>query len=250
MKLAVLSYPRSGSGLLYHIVKKHVECDGHLYEVFNSCADNLLLEGEWKERLIFEDQLEHKNRQLDQGDIQSRQYRLSLMEKYNHQDYFIRILRFDTTVPEINRYLLYNYRFITIERRNTFDSVLSGLIARKHWYFNYRGYPVPEYKPFAAEYVNFARIREFIKHYFDIKKNLFVNHIDASLIYEDIVDKSRGEVLEMAGFPGIVDNEEFPLKKLLNFDEKCELIENVDQVYQWCQEELSFFLPEDRQIEK
>jgi hypothetical protein len=169
------------------------------------------------------------------------------MEKYNHQDYFIKVLSLDTTIPEIVRYLFYNYQFITIERRNTFDTVLSSLIARTHWYWNYDGTtPVPEYKPFVADYADFGYIRTAIRHYFDVKENLFKNNIISSLVYEDIVDKTRGEILEMAGFPGIEDNAVLPLRKLLSFEEKCALIENIEQVAQWYQEELTFFIPENR----
>lgn len=241
MKLGILAYPRSGSSLLYHVLKEHVDCYGCLGEVFNPTEVSLLLEK--NEKLV----LAHQGTELEQHEVQSRKYRLGLVEKYDHQDYFIKVLSLDTTVPEIVRYLYHNYKFITIERRNTFDSVLSGLIAKEYWYFNFFGREaIPDYKPFATTHADFGHIRASIRHYFNVKEKLFVNNIISSVVYEDIVDKSRGEILEMAGFPGIVDNEVLPLRKLLSFEEKCALITNLDEVAQWYQEELTFFIPEDR----
>jgi hypothetical protein len=120
------------------------------------------------------------------------------------------------------------------------------LVASHYWYFNDQGYnPAPDYHPFVAEYSHFQYTATAFKAYFN-NKEILKDNIISSLVYEDIVDKSRGEILEMAGFPGIEDNEKLPLRKLLSFEEKCALIENIEQVAQWYQEELTFFIPENR----
>lgn len=240
MKLAVLAYHRSGSSLLYRILRNHVDCHRKLDEVFNPSERNILVEHNGDLAIkYFPDELTEQQ-------VQSREYRLALMKQYDHRDYFAKIFGIDVSTPAILEYLLPRYKFVTIERRNTFDSVLSALIASHYWYFNDRGdNPAPDYQPFVAEYSHFQYTATAFKAYFN-NKEILKDNIISSLVYEDIVDKSRREILEMAGFPGIEDNEKLPLRKLLSFEEKYALIENIEQVAQWYQEELTFFIPGDR----
>ena len=179
-------------------------------------------------------------------DPQLRTERIALVKKYHHQDYFIKAFGIDLGKnEEIRDYVSEHYQLIAIERRDTFDTVLSGLISNKHEFFNnYKRKDLKSiYKPFIANYQIFDYMATCLKHYYEYKSLL---NITKTFIYEDIVLLDRNSILLELGLEPS-SNPRLPLQKLLDFESKTRLIENYEEVLFWYKTDLKPFLPKDRQ---
>lgn len=236
MKIGAYAHQRSGSSLLYEIMAPYHERT--LSECFNPSDEFSIVEVD--EKL---DILSHERR--EKKDVQTREERIALVKRYHHQDYFIKVFGIDLKNKEIFDYTREHYQFVAIERRNTLETVLSGLVASKHWLFNdyeKRDLLKTFYKPFVANYRYFNYMTTSLRSYYTYKP--FLN-ITKTFVYEDIIGLDRNSILAELGLELSMDTQ-LPLRKLLDFEDKKRLVENYDEVLYWYITELEPFLPEDR----
>ncbi len=236
-KLGIYAHQRSGSSLLYEIMVPYHE--RILSECFNPSDEFSIVEVDGKL-----DILRHEKR--EEEDVQIRGERIALVKRYHHQDYFIKVFGIDLKEnKEIFDYAREHYQFVAIERRNTLETVLSGLVSAKHWLFNdYEQIDLQEfYKPFVAKYQYFDYMTTSLRSYYTYKP--FLN-ITKTFVYEDIIGLDRNSILAELGLELSADTQ-LPLRKLLDFEDKKRLVENYEEVLFWYKTDLEPHLPENRQ---
>lgn len=243
-KLGIYAHQRSGSSILYEVMSDSTltttkdRCGIPLGECFTPSDTASLVEVNgtlW--RSIHGQLLEHE--------IQDRDVRLEYMKQHNYQDYFIKVFGIDLHHNGIREYVSENYELIAIERRNSLSAVLSGIVAIQHWFFNVDSTihkPIPNYSAFVARYQNFSYMTDALISYYKYKDEL---DIHKTYIYEDIVNMGRRDILSELNLGDTVVPS-LPLRKLLTFDQKVDLIQNYDEVLFWYKTDLEPFLPEDR----
>jgi len=243
-KLGIYAHQRSGSSILYGVMSDSSmtdtrdRCGIPLGECFTPSDERTLIETEGKLHLV-----EHG--QLLEEEVQDRDTRLKFMEQHNHWDYFIKVFGIDLRHDGIRKYVRENYELIAIERRNSLSAVLSGIVAIQHWFFNVDSAihkPIPNYSAFVARYQNFSYMTDALISYYKYKDEL---DIRKTYIYEDIVNMGRRDILSELNLGDTVIPS-LPLRKLLTFDQKVDLIQNYDEVLFWYKTDLEPFLPEDR----
>jgi len=233
-KLGVYAHQRSGSSILYEVIGRRSGTP--LSECFNPNDDSSLVE--------INGNLENiKHEQLPEDEVQSRDTRLKYMQRHNHQDYFIKVFGIDMRHGGIREYVRSNYELIAIERRNSLSAVFSGLIAIQHWYFNDTVGEPPEYQPFVAKYQHFSFMTDALLSYYKHKDDL---NIRMTYVYEDMIKMSRPDILRELNL-GKCGAIALPLRKLLDFKAKVNLIQNYDEVLFWYKTDLEPHLPENRQ---
>jgi hypothetical protein len=186
--------------------------------------------------------LEHiKHEPVPESKVQDRDTRLGYMQRRNHTDYFIKVFGTDMRHEGIRKYVRENYELIAIERRNSLSAVLSGIVAIQHWYFNDTGEP-PEYQPFVAKYQHFSFMADALQSYYKHKDDL---NIRMTYVYEDMIKMGRPDILRELNL-GKCGAIALPLRKLLDFKAKVNLLQNYEEVLYWYKTGLEPFLPEDR----
>lgn len=233
MKLGVLSYARTASTLLLDTLAKYLQDHhGHeswqtLDEVFNPSDDNWIIETGDHLQLI----------PLVRGTVAAplfRGQRLNLMKKYQHQDYVIKVLGQDFMMHSghgVHEFLKdTGYEFVSIERRNPLNAILSALVAYEHRYWNDDGaIDRPKYHGFNAN-LNFVKfVGDTIIQHRHAKAMVPVR---AELFFEDIITMSRREILQAAGFESSADDTPPATKKLLGVDNAI-LIRNLAEVQEY-----------------
>ncbi len=233
MKLGVLSYARTASTLLLDTLAKYLQDhNGHeewqtLDEVFNPSDDNWIIETGGHLQLI----------PIVRGTVAEplfREKRLDLMKKYQHQDYVIKVLGQDfmmhsgSGVYEFVKNV--GYEFVSIERRNPLNAILSALVAFEHRYWNDDGaIDRPKYHGFNADMSLVEFIGDTIIQHRHAKTMVPVR---AELFFEDVITMSRREILSAAGFPSEEDDTPPATKKLLGTDNAI-LIRNINEVREY-----------------
>ena len=233
MKLGVLSYARTASTLLLGTLAKYLQDHhGHeewqtLDEVFNPSDDNWIIETGDHLQLI----------PIVRGSVAEpllREQRLALMKKYQHQDYVIKVLGQDFMMHSghgVHEFLKgTGYEFVSIERRNPLNAILSALVAYEHRYWNDDGTArLPEYHEFDAAMSFVEFVGDTIVQHRHAKKMVPVR---AELFFEDVITMSRREILWAAGFMSDEDDTPPATKKLLGTDNTT-LIKNIDEVREY-----------------
>lgn len=237
IKHAIFTYPRTGSTLLQKVIMNHLHFEygwdysRNLGEVFNPVENRCLTESDGC-------LVEHES-----PGLQSRTERLRLMQEHAHQSYLIKVFAQDAVHPGVLKFIKDNYLLIVLERRDPLDAFLSGLIAYHFQLWHYEGNE-PQYESFKMPEEEARKIARYIALYYHIKTQLQPN-IVATLVYEDIVKMTRKELLQAVGFETFSynDNRPLPYKKLLTFEEKTHLIENIHQMREIYQLQVVPFLP-------
>lgn len=161
----------------------------------------------------------------------TREQRFDLFKKAKG-DYLLKMLSQDTLNPNILPYLVEDgYQFITIERRNHFDALLSWLIAWNHHKWNLQGDEErPDYQPFVASMDDVAVICSFMMRYFHFKKFLFARQV----VYEDMCAMTSEQLLRYVGlYQDDVDAPPTRWRKLHGFEEKVRFITNIGEVAEY-----------------
>ena len=228
MKIAIFGYPRSGTTMLNYLISQHLieagvaESWAMVGEVFNP------LEGT---RLLFKHPQGHliNLTELMTNSTQSREERLELF-KESDRDYIIKILAYDLTLPGVAEAVKdAGYRIIPIERRNPLAAFLSILIAFRHkvWHTYDENFE-PRYEPFRVTQAEMIGLGKSFSLYYQHRDGLTQEPV---LYYEDIASQSPEETLRQIGlYQEGVPAIESPTKKLLSFEEKADLILNLDEV--------------------
>lgn len=227
MKLAVFGHVRTGTTMLNNVLWKHLLATGenedwsYLGEIFNPIRKRAVIEKDGH--------LENISLQQPLDEPQLRPERFDLFLKYSHQEYLVKVLSQDTTHPEIVPWMRNNYRTICIERRNVLSAFISGLIAYQHQTWHVQpGKKRPEYKPFVVDQRTMKIYGAHFARYYRYRDELNPTHI---LYYEDIANASPQEIIEMVDMVPTPDWEYTPpTTKLHSFQEKLDLIQNLDEV--------------------
>jgi len=228
MKIAIFGYPRSGTTMLNHLIRRHLIAAGvveewaGLGEVFNPLDGTRLL-------LSIDGHL----RNITDGNFvvtQSREDRLRLFKEHLKDDYIIKMLPYDTTVRGVVETVMQeNYNIIAIERRNPLSAYLSAIIAYRHQVWNITDpNNQPVYEPFVATNQEMLALGKSLSIYHHLRDHL---NPSAILYYEDIVGQPVIETLKQAGvYQEGMPTRDTPTKKLLSFEEKTKLIINLEEV--------------------
>ena len=226
MKIAIFGYPRSGTTMLNHIISQHLVNAGVLEpwalvgEVFNPLEGTRLIQTPDGHLEIITGQPEP---------TQSRNERLDLFQRDN-RNYIIKILAFDTDTPGVVETVQNaGYRIIPIERRDPLSAFLSILIAFRHkaWH-TYGDAGKPQYEPFRATQAEMIGLGKSFSLYYHRRDRITSEPV---LYYEDIATQSAETTLRQIGiYQEGIQVEDSPTKKMLTFDEKAQLITNLDEV--------------------
>jgi hypothetical protein len=122
------------------------------------------------------------------------------------------------------------YEFVSIERRNPLNAILSALVAYEHRYWNDDGTIIrPEYHEFNADMSFVEFVSDTIVQHRYTKKMVPVR---VELFFEDVITMSRREIIQAAGFVSDEDDTPPVTKKLLGVDNAA-LIKNIDEVREY-----------------
>ena len=228
MKIAIFGYPRSGTTMLFQIIKRHLVAAGvvekwaGLSEVFNPLENTRLLVSKDGHLINYTN--------LDLPESQPREKRLQLFREHMDDDYVIKFMPFDTTTHGVVESIMEaNYNIIAVERRNTLSAYLSVLIAYHHRVWNVTdANERPVYEPFVVPEDQMISLGKSIAIYHHLRDKLKPSAI---LYYEDIAAQPSMMTLKQAGiYHAGVEARESPTKKLLSFEDKTKLIINLEEV--------------------
>ena len=241
MKLAIFAYARTGSTLLMRSLWKHLVATGeneewsHLGEIFTPHTYSVATVKDGHLTLV------RTAESYDHGNNvpQMRETRFKLFKMFSHHDYVMKFMGQDTQTFGITEWMRDNYHVIAIERRNVLSAFLSSLIA-----FEYQKWIVlvnddrPDYKPFVVEQNVMHSLMKHIILYYRYRDALNPTHV---LYYEDIVNTSEEDIIQLAGMvPKPNHVYELPITaKIHTFQEKMDLIENLDEVVQYFMETMA-----------
>lgn len=241
MKLAIFGHARTGSTLLMRSLWKHLVATGeneewsHLGEVFTPHTYSTLIVEDGHLEIVRTTEPHDRSNNVPQ----MREARFKLFKLFSHHDYVMKFMSQDTQTSGIAEWMRDNYRIIAIERRNVLSAFLSSLIA-----YEYQNWRVlvrdkrPDYKPFVVERDVMKPLATHIMRYYRYRDSLNPSHV---LYYEDIVNTSEEDIIRMAGMvPKPNHVYELPnTVKIHTFQEKMDLIENLDEVVQYFMETMA-----------
>lgn len=233
--LGILAYPRTGSTLIYEVLKQHysenssVRCIG---EAFNPV--------EFRKLIIDRDGLSLIPVSNTSNVPQSREERFSLVYNSVHKslrvqnntqnDYILKVLPQDLRYEPIFDFIKNHYkRLIVTKRRDVIDTILSALIAMEHRRFNDNDNNFTYHK-FEAKIVEVEWLCFLHNHFNSFVSKLLPNVI-VELYYEDIIRMNRCDIIQHCGLvPNDNDDGPLPLVKLLKKEDKIPLITNINEV--------------------
>lgn len=231
MKLAIFGHVRSGTTMLSVALWKHLvhikenTVSSHIGEIFNPADSNMVIEEDGYLKMV----------PLPAGtDVQLRPTRFELFKKHTHQDYVVKFMSQDTKTPGIVEWMRDNYRIIAIERRNPLAAFLSGLIAYHYQVWHVQsalGQTRPDYQPFVVERDVMNAIGTHFVRYYQYRDALAPTSV---MYYEDIANATMDKAIQLAGMKPTPTHqweyESFGTTKLHSFQEKMDLILNMDEV--------------------
>lgn len=225
--LGVLAYPRTGSTLVYEVLKQHYDGNSSitgLGEVFNPL--------EFQKIIVEEDRLSMTtfDSPLPAQHIQHREERYELFKDRVEDGYLIKIfpqdLRYD---PIFDLIKTYYKRLVVVKRKDIIDTILSALIAMEHRRFNAIDNKF-KYNTFEAKLFEVEWLCHLFNQYGSFTSRL-ISNTTVGIYYEDVIKMKRAEIVEICGLtPNHNDNGPLPLSKLLKKEEKIPLIRNIGDV--------------------
>ncbi len=244
MKVAIFGYPRSGTTMLKDIIMRHLvaaklnDWNDNLGEPFNPLVYTRLIPSV-EDGVLRVKRLSNSPRRTQEGkhtelpgSPQTREERFDLFSRASG-DYIVKVLSQDTMHPGILPWLIeHDYHFVTIERRNHFDALLSWLIAWNHNQWSVlEGSERPEYQPFEASMTDVAVICQFMSRFFRYRPTIPNAH---RLYYEDMVEMGPEATLRHIGlYQEGVEAPDTVWKKLLGSNEKVRFITNIGEVAEY-----------------
>ena len=150
--------------------------------------------------------------------VQDRTQRINLVKEVDPSDLYIKLVPHDLCCSPVFEYVSTFDEIICIERRDLFDTILSGIIAINTSVFNIEpGNNKPTYNPFKAKKSEYLFMVESIEKYF-FYKQLLQPLIKKTYVYEELINED-------------LNNDFF--QKLLTKEEKKQIITNWREVYRW-----------------
>ena len=205
--------------MLYRFYEHDFPEECRLGEIFNpSEYTELFVNASNKLELLQMPQSKRLHLFTDINDVQNRQERFDLVEKVKPNDMYIKIVPHDLDYPPILDYISNFDEVICIERKDLFDTILSGIISMNTWVFNVeQNEEKPKCEPFNASRSEFLFMEESIQKYFNYK-NVLKNVITKTYVYEEFIKDEFAK-----------NN----FQKLSTLEQKRNIVKNWKEVYDW-----------------
>ena len=270
MKLGIYAHQRSGSTTVYDCSLLPTHHYVRLNEVFTP-HEYLTLElrdmkGNTGDKELW---VNHHPNKI-KNPPQLREERAALLKECadDGNSYFIKVFGTDLDTNSCKE-AVEDYEFIAVERENTFETVMSGILAINFWYFH-RSDGDPHWEHFVAQRSQFLFMRDAILSYYwhkpslNIRKTITCEHLATISTCNELNDLtglvskeymqgllSKGpEGAELAGehFRTMLRQLNTDISDgLISYKDKANYIQNLEEVKFWYQTELQPYLPKERQ---
>lgn len=210
---------------MYQILERYLFLNAGVYGVEEPLNPFYANYREENNRVVWE---RSANKVLSEDYEKIYRQRLELVKKY-HGQLFFKVFP-SAFRPEAYSWLMQEHSFITHERKNLFEQVLSNLLSHStsHWYSD--GGIRPDKNSLIASKSAFVTFEKSYFHFLQLKRLV---KPEASFFYEDFLEKSPVELLNSAGFSGHFEESNLYLTKKQSPEEKLEVFQNQTEILDW-----------------